>query len=116
MRGDQAPHHYTEGQWPYEVTAKPDAPPGVHYSIVLARALDGAAAGRGLSHRAISRLAELNQAAVGRIVRGEVYPDLATVARLEHALQVDLLPVERRRVPPGTSRGPADEEAGTRKV
>lgn len=92
MRGDKAPLTYTTGPWPQEATAGADAPAGVHYALVLAQALHAAAAARGLSHRAVSVQAGLNPTAVGRIVRGEVYPDLATIARLEAALQQDLLP------------------------
>ncbi|WP_055530106.1 helix-turn-helix domain-containing protein [Streptomyces graminilatus] len=92
MRGDKAPHAYTDGEWPAEVSVHADAPPGVHYALVLARALDDALTRRGLSQRSASTRAGLNATAVGRIIRGLVYPDLSTIARLETALQTDLLP------------------------
>ncbi|MFB7672661.1 helix-turn-helix domain-containing protein [Kitasatospora purpeofusca] len=97
MRGDKAPGRYTTGPWPHEAQPVPQAPPGVHYALALAREIDLIAEQRGLSHRAISRLAGLNETAVGTIVRGQVYPDLATIARLEQALDGDLLPPGRPR-------------------
>ena len=107
VRGDKAPLTYTTGTWPHEAAALPSAPVGVHYSLALARALDTAANKQGLSHRAASARAGLNPTAVGRICRGEVYPDLATIARLEHALQTDLLPPDRRRLPPPPDHAPS---------
>jgi hypothetical protein len=92
MRGDKAPQTYTTGEWPAEASVRADAPPGVHYALVLARALDNAITQRGLSQRSASTQAGLNATAVGRIIRGLVYPDLSTIARLETALQTDLLP------------------------
>jgi hypothetical protein len=102
MRGDKAPHTYTTGEWPQDAEAGADVPPGVHYALLLARALHEAGAARGLSHRAMSLQAGLNPTAVGRIVRGELYPDLATIARLEAALQKDLLPPARFQLLPTT--------------
>lgn len=95
VRGDKAPQTYTTGRWPAEVSIGADAPPGVHYALVLARALDDAITQRGLSQRSASTQAGLNPTAVGRIIRGLVYPDLSTIARLETALQADLLPARR---------------------
>ncbi|MFJ4184127.1 helix-turn-helix domain-containing protein [Kitasatospora sp. NPDC089509] len=63
----------------------------------MARELDDLADQRGLSHRAVSANAGLGPAAVGRIVRGEVYPDVSTLARLEASLCADLLPSDRHR-------------------
>lgn len=92
VRGDKAPLSYTSGSWPYEAVPYDHAPIGVHYSLALARRLASLAAARGLSHRALSERAGLHSAAVGRIVRGEVYPDLSTLARLEQALETDIYP------------------------
>jgi len=104
VRGDKAPKTYTTGDWPHDAVAPPSAPAGVHYSLVLARVLATAAERQGLSHRAVSTKAGLNPTAVGRIVRGELYPDLASLARLEVALQTDLLPPHLyRTLPPATS-------------
>ncbi|MEY9932544.1 hypothetical protein ABH926_007195 [Catenulispora sp. GP43] len=98
VRGDKGPMTYTEGAWPHSAVPAPEAPVGVHYALALARVLDNTAAARGLSHRAVSAEAGLNATAVGRIVRGEVYPDLATIARLERALGTLLLPNDRLRL------------------
>jgi len=102
MRGDKAPQTYTSGEWPAQASVHADAPPGVHYALVLARALDHAITQRGLSQRSASTRAGLNATAVGRIIRGLVYPDLSTIARLETALQTDLLPPRRLRTPPAS--------------
>ncbi|AKN68714.1 hypothetical protein QR97_01850 [Streptomyces sp. PBH53] len=91
MRGDRAPLTYTKGEWPHAAVPVASAPPGVHYSLALARALDDAAKDQNLSHRGASLRAGLNATAVGKIVRGEVYPDLSTLARLEVALRTNLL-------------------------
>lgn len=69
-----------------------DAPLPVHYSLALARALDDLCARRGCSHRALSLAAGVASNAVGRIVRGELYPDLATLARLEVTVQEPVYP------------------------
>ncbi|MFF4714439.1 helix-turn-helix domain-containing protein [Streptomyces eurythermus] len=111
MRGDRAPRTYTTGQWPHYAEPDASAPPGVHYSLALARALHDATVQKNLSHRAASELAGLNATAVGRIVRGEVYPDLATLARLEVALRAPLLDRDLHRsvsapAPAGTTERP----------
>ncbi|WP_424862991.1 hypothetical protein [Streptomyces sp. MMS24-I29] len=92
VRGDKIPRTYTEGAWPHDAVPQADAPPPVHYSLTLARALDSLCARRGFSHRALSLSAGLAPNAVGRIVRGELYPDLATLARLEVIAQEPLYP------------------------
>ncbi|WPO76157.1 helix-turn-helix transcriptional regulator [Streptomyces sp. KN37] len=81
------------------------------YSLALARALDDAAKARHLSHRAASVRAGLNPTAVGRIVRGELYPDLATLARLEVALRTNLLERGLFRRVPAEPEGPQLSEA-----
>lgn len=92
VRGDKIPRTHTEGEWPHEAAPEADAPLPVHYSLALARALDDLCARRGCSHRALSLAAGIAPNAVGRIVRGEVYPDLATLARLEAAVEEPLYP------------------------
>ncbi|MFI1203505.1 multiprotein-bridging factor 1 family protein [Streptomyces sp. NPDC020883] len=92
MRGDKAPLTYSTGEWPYGAVLSEDAPIGAHYGLVLARRLDTLAKKQGLSHRALSGKAGLSNPTVGRIVRGELYPDLATLARLESALGANLYP------------------------
>ncbi|MGW1275553.1 helix-turn-helix domain-containing protein [Streptomyces tsukubensis] len=105
MRGDRSPLAYTTGRWPYDAEPDGTAPPGVHYSLAIARALDTTAVHLGLSHRAVSERAGLNPTAVGRIVRGEVYPDLATIARLETALRTPLLDRDLHRTVPAPTPG-----------
>lgn len=92
VRGDKIPRTYTEGEWPHGAVPQADAPLPVHYSLALARALDDLCVRRGCSHRALSREAGVASNAVGRIVRGELYPDLATLARLEVAAQEPVYP------------------------
>jgi hypothetical protein len=92
VRGDKTPLNYTEGTWPHEAVPTTDAPVAVHFSLALARNLDSACVHRGQSHRGLSLAAGLAPNTVGRIVRGEVYPDLATLARLEVASQQPLYP------------------------
>ncbi|MEV0297011.1 helix-turn-helix transcriptional regulator [Nocardia sp. NPDC050710] len=92
VRGDKAPRAYTDGEWPHAAVPRPDAPVPVHYSLALARTLDTLCATRKLSHRALSLAAGIAPNAVGRIVRGELYPDLATLARLEAAAEEPIYP------------------------
>lgn len=92
VRGDKVPQTYTDGEWPYDAVPHADAPVPVYYSLALARTLDGLCTDRGLSHRALSLRAGIAANAVGRIVRGEVYPDLATLGRLEVALEASIFP------------------------
>lgn len=92
VRGDKVPQTYTEGQWPHDAVPRPGAPVPVHYSLALARTLDALCRRRGISHRALSLEAGIAPNAVGRIVRGEVYPDLATLARLETAVGEPVYP------------------------
>ncbi|MGW1196615.1 helix-turn-helix domain-containing protein [Streptomyces sp. NPDC002536] len=110
MRGDQIPRAYTTGEWPHDAVPNDGAPVAVHYSLALARALSALVKERGLSQRRASMDAGLSAPTVGRIVRGEVYPDLATLARLEAALQADLYPagLHRRTKTPTTSMGPSN--------
>ncbi len=92
VRGDRIPRTYTEGEWPHAAIPSADAPLPVHYALALARALDDLCARRRQSHRALSQAAGLAPNSVGRIARGEVYPDLATLARLEAAVEEPIYP------------------------
>ncbi|MFJ2872847.1 helix-turn-helix domain-containing protein [Streptomyces sp. NPDC087298] len=83
--------HVTHGQWP-DVTLAPDAPLTAHYGVALARRLAAVMKDRSLSDRAVARLSGMSHNTIGRIARGEVLPDLGTVARLEVALQTSLWP------------------------
>lgn len=105
VRGDKIPRTYTTGEWPKDAVPNDDAPVGVHYSLALARTLSALAEERNLSHRRMSESAGLSAPTVGRIVRGAVYPDLATLARLEAALQTDLYPAGLHRRTARPTRG-----------
>jgi transcriptional regulator with XRE-family HTH domain len=60
------------------------------------RRLDAALAAAGMSGRGAASAAGLSHSTVQRVLRGEVLPDLGTIARLEVALGVDLYPVGLR--------------------
>ncbi|WP_406220642.1 multiprotein-bridging factor 1 family protein [Streptomyces decoyicus] len=100
MRNDQFPASHTTGKWPCDAAAPATAPPGVHYALALACALHQTIQAKGISQRAASHLAGLNPTAVGRILRGECYPDLSSIARLEVALQTPLLTPDLYRTAP----------------
>ncbi len=104
VRGDKAPQTYTRGEWPYDAVAQAEAPAPVHYSLALARRLDELCRSLDLSHRALSLAAGVASNAVGRIVRGELYPDLATLARLETAAQASIYPDKIYRALPRPSQ------------
>jgi len=114
VRGDKNPSAYTTGEWPYDAVPEPDAPLPVYYSLALARTLDGLCDRRGYSHRSLSLAAGIASNAVGRIVRGDVYPDLATLARLEDAAKEPIYPHElyRQLRQPGPGPAGSAERAG----
>ncbi|WIX91355.1 helix-turn-helix transcriptional regulator [Amycolatopsis sp. DG1A-15b] len=90
---DQAPVTYViSGTWP-EVTLTADAPVSAHFALAFAQRLAAALAASEMSGRAAAAAAGLSHATVQRVLRGEVLPDLGTLARLEVALRVDLYPV-----------------------
>ncbi|MFG2222419.1 hypothetical protein [Streptomyces sp. NPDC048644] len=92
VRGDRLPWAYTTGTWPHDAVPGDDAPLPVYYSLSMARTLDVLCTRREISHRALSLAAGLAPNSVGRIVRGEVYPDLASIARLEEAIDESIYP------------------------
>ncbi|MFI6505921.1 multiprotein-bridging factor 1 family protein [Nonomuraea typhae] len=65
----------------------------------MARRLKAAMTERGLTHRDLAELADLGHRTVGRILLGDGYPDLATMARLEQAIDVELYPSRWHRHP-----------------
>ncbi|RNF86760.1 helix-turn-helix domain-containing protein [Streptomyces botrytidirepellens] len=111
VRGDRIPLAYTTGKWPDEVAVAEDAPIGVHYSLAVARRLADYADEHDQSHRAMSTAAGLATNTVGRIIRGEGYPDLASLARLEAALRIDLYPSGLYRTVPQDSSPHPDQRA-----
>lgn len=85
--------HMVAGTWPQEdarLTAS--APASAHYALAVAARLHELLAARQLSHRALAALSGVHHRTIGRILRGEAYPDLATLAALEVALRTDLYP------------------------
>ncbi|MGV9383523.1 helix-turn-helix domain-containing protein [Nonomuraea sp. NPDC003707] len=92
VRYDQAPNTYiARGDWP-TADLVPDAPPGAHYAQEIARRLQAARGERGLSQQALADMAGLGQRTISRVLYGDVYCDVATLARLETALQISLYP------------------------
>ncbi|GAB3167625.1 hypothetical protein GCM10027258_93280 [Amycolatopsis stemonae] len=93
---DQAPVSYvSSGTWPEAMLAD-DAPVSAHFGLAFAQRLYAALAISGMSGRAAAAAAGLSHATVQRVLRGEVLPDLGTLARLEVALSADLYPVGLR--------------------
>jgi transcriptional regulator with XRE-family HTH domain len=75
------------GEWP---DGEVQGPQAARVAQQLAINLHAAMAGRGL--REVARAAGMNHAALRAVMRGESWPDLITIARLEAALEVDLWP------------------------
>lgn len=89
---DQIPAAYVaDGVWPY-ARLQPDAPASAHYGQALARNLYRALEESGQSLRTLGEAAGITHTTIGRVVRGEVMPDLGTLARLEVALSVEIWP------------------------
>ncbi|MEU4234886.1 helix-turn-helix transcriptional regulator [Nonomuraea sp. NPDC026600] len=72
----------------------PDAPPGAHYAQEIARRVRTAMTERGLSQQELADAAGVGQRTVSRVLLGDVYCDVATLARLEQALRVSLYPAD----------------------
>jgi hypothetical protein len=92
--------HVVAGGWP---AATLDGDIGARYCQDFAAALTDRLDTLGWSFRRLERESGVSYRAVAQIVRGLAAPDLRTVARLEFALQTDLLP--RRRRPVAGSNG-----------
>ncbi|MFJ9033598.1 multiprotein-bridging factor 1 family protein [Streptomyces sp. NPDC102274] len=109
-RDHQPPADFVaHGQWPL-VTLVPDAPLTARFGAAFALNLYTAMTGQGLSDRALAKRAGFSHTTVGRIARGEVLPDLGTIARLEVALQADLYPFGLRATfDPSAAAGAPDE-------
>ena len=78
--------YVVEGVWPEAELSEPVA----GYAQDVARRLKAALAGTGF--RSIGRSAGLDHTTVMAVVRGERWPDLITIAKLELALGVRLWP------------------------
>ena len=83
-------------EWPHGSLAD-DAPPEARLAQAVARRLRGHLAERNLSVRAAARLAGASHQALFNAVHGNTWSDLATLARIEHGLGIDLWGIEHRR-------------------
>ncbi|MFI1518599.1 helix-turn-helix domain-containing protein [Kitasatospora cineracea] len=89
---DQVPKEYvSSGIWP-RAELRVDAPASAHYSQALARNLEAALHASGHSLRTLADEAGLTHTTIGRVLRGEVLPDLGTLARLEVVFDIELWP------------------------
>ncbi|MFF5264555.1 helix-turn-helix domain-containing protein [Actinomadura viridis] len=92
LRNDAIPNVFlVSGTWPDGEFAA-DAPIGAHYGRHVAQTLKRVMDDRGLTQRGLAELSGVHHNTVGRVLRGDVYPDLATLARLEQALDINLYP------------------------
>lgn len=91
-QNDQLPLTYVvSGTWPTAELAA-DAPPSAHYGQALALRLDEAIARADVSLRVLGERAGVSHATISRLRRGEVLPDIGTIARLETTLGAPLWP------------------------
>jgi len=79
--------HVVSGEWPH---AQLDGDHAAEAAQQFAARLVTAAAQRSL--RTIEAVTGVDHATVSRILSGDVWPDIATVAHLEHGLETDLWP------------------------
>lgn len=79
--------HVVSGEWP---EAKLDGDPAAEAAQRFVARL--AAAVGALSLRGVETATGVDHDTVARILRGDTWPDIATVAHLEHGLGVDLWP------------------------
>ncbi|ONK13077.1 helix-turn-helix transcriptional regulator [Streptomyces sp. MP131-18] len=97
MRAEKPRSYVIEGQWPYAVLDE-EAPVAAHYGQEVALRVAEAMKLRGLTQEALARRADLGQVTISRVLQGEVYPDLVTLAKLEQALRADVYPTGLYRV------------------
>ncbi len=79
--------HVVSGDWP---TAQLDGDPAAEAAQQFVARLAAAAAA--LSLRGVEAVTGVDHDTVARILRGDTWPDIATLANLEHGLAVDLWP------------------------
>ena len=109
-RGRGLPKNWIEaGEWPHSEVWKEDAPPSAKLAQGIAARLNDALKydkkydPARISARKAAEAAGLANATVTAILKGEVWPDIDTVARIETALGVTLWGDEHR-VPGGRKR------------
>ena len=71
---------------------RPQAEPGIEAVRQISAALKAALAERGWSLRRVAAVSGVNRQAIANLLAGHSWPDIATVARLAAALDVDLWP------------------------
>ena len=79
------------GEWPTG-PFREDAGPYVTVTAGLVQRLQSVMRERDLSLRAVAAPAGIDPTSLSRLITGKVVPDLATIANLEQALDVDLWP------------------------
>lgn len=91
-RRQRAPRdHVVGGTWPTGDVATPAA----RYAQAVVLTLERELAARGWSQRELARRAGLSSRTIGYLIDGVTSPDLSTLAALETALGVELLPDDR---------------------
>ncbi|MFF2374785.1 helix-turn-helix domain-containing protein [Streptomyces xiamenensis] len=92
MRAEDLPVSYVvTGNFPRAVLAQ-DAPLAAHYAQEIALRIAEAMELRGMVQTALSERSGVGQNTISRILRGLVYSDVATLAKLEAALRADIYP------------------------
>lgn len=89
---DRVPARYViEGTWPAAVLAR-DAPVSAHYGQALAANLQQTMSTTRCTLRRLAQTSGVAHTTISRVLRGEVLPDMGTIARLEAALGVQVFP------------------------
>jgi transcriptional regulator with XRE-family HTH domain len=83
-----SPNTYTDS-WTDDACIDPAAETARQFAINLTKAIDGR------SLRTIGELTEVDYSAISRILNGDTWADLATIARLEHGLGAAIYPPYR---------------------
>ncbi|MFF8786678.1 helix-turn-helix domain-containing protein [Streptomyces sp. NPDC015125] len=90
---DQPPCAYVVGgEWPRAVLAD-DAPVSAFYGQEVAKKLARAMEEHEFGLRRLGEEAGVAHTTIGRIIRGQVLPDIGTLARLEMTLETVLWPI-----------------------
>ena len=92
------PHDYLEhhSEWPDGRLAD-HAPPEAHLAQAVSQRLRSHLTDHNLSLSDAARLAGASRQALFNAVHGRTWSDLATLARIEHGLGIDLWGIEHRR-------------------
>jgi ribosome-binding protein aMBF1 (putative translation factor) len=89
---DRPVDHVLEGHWP---RAKLDGNRTAFYCQAIAAAAERAIAGLGWSRRELARRAGISRPTLSNVLDGLTAPNISTLAQLETALEVELLPPDR---------------------